>query len=99
MEVALGEAYSLKFFGCDQGIHLVLERDGQPYVCRKSRLGEIRKMTGKETDHLFKGRLQLQLSGQSIEVIASKQSVGAFPVGVLQEAVHAAAGGELPWTS
>lgn len=96
MEIQLQDRFLLKFQSCDQGVHLVLTKDGEDYVCRKCSVSELSKMVDGETHHLFKGRLQFQLVGQGIQVVAKEVQVGILSVEFLREVVCAAKSKDLP---
>lgn len=96
MEIKLDNQCLLRFFACDQGMQFYLEKGGEPYVCRKASLREVRRLVARDTEQVFKGRLQLRLANDTVTVIAKNESVGTIPVQTLRDAIEAAASDELP---
>ncbi len=90
MKHKIDDTYHLQFYGCDQGIHIMVYQNGQPLTCRKERLKPMRDFLTAQSGHAFQGGLQLEKEMDSISIIARKSKIGSVPVSVFKAAIESA---------
>jgi hypothetical protein len=90
MKHRINSIYHIYFYGCDQGIHIMVYQNEQPLTCKKERLKPMRDFIAKQNSRIFKGGLQLEKENDSINIIARKIDIGSVPVSVFVEALDSA---------
>ena len=87
IDYKIDKEYGLKFYACDQGIHTMVYKEGEPYVCRKTNCRQISQFLEKKEKHLFRGGLQFEWSSRGIKIIAKKTAIGTIPKSTFVEAL------------
>mgnify|MGYP006291867133 CR=1 FL=1 len=90
MKYRINETYFLQFYGCDQGIHMMVYEDSQPLTCKKERLKPMRDFLAQEQCAAFKGGLRLEKNSDCISIIAKRNCIGSVPASVFESAINSA---------
>ena len=97
MKHRISTDYYLQFYGCDQGIHIMVYENSAPLTCKKERLRPMRDFLSQPQGTAFRGGLILERESESIAVIAKKNHIGSVPVSVFEKAIEKAASKQLPY--
>ncbi len=95
MKHQLNEEFSLVFYGCDQGIHIMVYQNGKPLTCKKERLKPMRDFMLLDQGVAFKGGLKLIKDEDEIIVSAKKMELPPVHISIFNEAIACAK--ELPY--
>jgi len=90
MEHIIDDQFTLKFFGCDQGLHIMIYNNGVPFTCRKERLKPMKDFLEKEYAEAFKGGLKLKKQKDSIIISAKNNLLPSISITVFKEAIEQA---------
>ncbi|MBM80135.1 MAG: hypothetical protein CMJ78_06025 [Planctomycetaceae bacterium] len=94
--ISLNDKYELRFYGCDQGRHLVVWRNDSTVRCRKERIRSIRSFLDGDMESLGKGSLTLRRdSGANIQVLRKEERIGTISDDVLESALEDLSSGKL----
>ncbi len=90
------DEYELRFYRCDQGLHLMVWQNGSALRCRKERVASVRSLIDRAVDTLGKTGLQLRRkSGKNIQIFIKKVQIGTITQDVLENTLEALSSGKL----
>lgn len=86
--IKLGGDYTFHVETEGKRLRLVVSRAGVENVCRREMVKRVSDFAQNGDGHLFKGRLQLQISGEWVNVLVKGETVGKIGRNLLREMVE-----------
>lgn len=87
--IPIDDTYSLGIEPYDKRLRLIIFKGKEEYVCRKETFKNMKEFFQSDLKHIFKGRLQLQKKGTSLEVIVKKEVIGKVKAKDLEKSIEA----------
>lgn len=92
----LNDGYELRFYSCDQGLHLMVWKDKEELRCRKGRKVTVQKLADGTVKSLGRSGLQFRRTGSAeIQVLVKNSLVGTITPSVLENALALLEAGKL----
>ena len=88
-KITISDQYSFEAKHESNSLRLVVFENGEELACRKVAFREFEQFLKKDTGHLFKGRLQLDKSGDDILVSVKNNKAGTIRAADLAQLINA----------
>jgi len=85
--ISLDDIFKLSFEKLPHIIRVIILKNDEECVCRKEGLKNLLSFADVDTEHLFKGRLQLSKSDGKIDIQVKKEFIGTVSLEVFKKAL------------